>query len=167
MGRVGRPKGLRGEVFVDAFNPDSDIFSHVSHIGLSQHEDGNPSYVAVERAVFNGKRWLLALERCKSLEDAQKLTHALVFVRRQDLPVLSGSSYYHVDLIGLKVVDQKGHVWGNVSQVYTVGHQDVIEIQDQESEKLYTCAWVTDFVMEVDISLAVIRLNSQGIVDAL
>ncbi len=85
------------------------------------------------RAGSNG-----AIARFAEIADrnaAEALRGTALTVPRSALPPLAPGEYYHVDLIGLPVVDPDGAAIGTVAAVENFGAGDVIEIETAPAKR--------------------------------
>ena len=116
--------GIAGEVRLKVFA--DDLASYKSFNGgtltLKSLRDGS-----------NG-----AIARFAEVPDrngAEALRGTTLTVPRSALPALDEGEYYHVDLIGLPVVDESGVALGQVIAVDDYGAGDVIEIETPEGKR--------------------------------
>jgi 16S rRNA processing protein RimM len=116
VGRVARPHGIRGHVIV---NPDTDFPDErfkVGHVLLV-----GPAERPVERAIhevrFHQGRPILALAGVDTVEDAEALAGAEIWLPQATLDPLPDRTYYRHDLIGCEVRDRSDRVLGRVTAV--------------------------------------------------
>jgi ribosomal 30S subunit maturation factor RimM len=106
LGAVSRAHGLRGEVRVHLFNPESTALLDAERIWL-QGGDGPPEPRRVEmlrRAPGDGQAVLMRLEGTTDRSAAEALRGCEVALPREALPPPDEDEHYVVDLIGLEVV---------------------------------------------------------------
>jgi 16S rRNA processing protein RimM len=78
---------------------------------------------------LSGKAVLATFENISDRNGAEAFRGALIEVDRDALPALEDGEYYHVDLIGLAVVDREGNPVGTVVEVENFGAGDLLEIE--------------------------------------
>jgi 16S rRNA processing protein RimM len=73
--------------------------------------------------------WIFRLVGVASREAADKLTNAVVRVARSALPPLAEGEFFVEDLVGCRVVNHDGRVWGRVDRSFWNGAQDVMVVR--------------------------------------
>jgi 16S rRNA processing protein RimM len=116
VGRVARPHGIRGHVIV---NPETDFPDerfkpgHVLLVG--------PAERTVEREIlearFHQGRPILALAGVDSMDAAELLAGADLWVPQATLEPLPEGTYYRHDLVGCEVRDRSDGLVGRVTAV--------------------------------------------------
>jgi 16S rRNA processing protein RimM len=117
LAAVMRAHGLRGELLLKPFNPDSTLLSEVSHVFLKAR-DGAVQRYEVESAREHSGLQLLALKTVRTKDAGDALRGFLVCVTRADLPPAEEGEHYLVDLVGLAVRDTQGQPVGKVEDVF-------------------------------------------------
>ena len=125
IGQINRPKGLKGEVWVQAI-PD---YGHLFREGSRVLVQGLP--LKVESAKPYGRRFLLKFEGICSLEQAEKLRGATLLVHEEDLPPLQEGEFFSSDLVGIRAFDTQGRYFGTVNRVMNPHNLDILVVQDE------------------------------------
>jgi 16S rRNA processing protein RimM len=116
VGRVARPHGIRGQVIV---NPETDFPEDRFRIG--QVLLVGPADRPVEREInevrFHQGRPILALAGVQTMDDAEVLAGADLWVPQAALDPLPPGTYYRHDLIGCEVRDTLDRTIGRVTAV--------------------------------------------------
>jgi 16S rRNA processing protein RimM len=131
VGRIGAPHGVGGRVKLQSFmeipqmlgdlGPLSDATaSRIFRIALISH---------VKDHAFIG-----AIEGIRSRAEAELLTNTFLFVHRSRLPELQPEEFYHVDLIGMEVVETGGKAIGRVSDVLDFGAGSILEVKRPQGD---------------------------------
>jgi 16S rRNA processing protein RimM len=115
IGTLMGAHGLRGTLRFKPHNPDSELLYELDAVLV--RVAGELSQRAVENVRPGSKGLLLDLEGVATLEAAQALLGAELFVARDALPDLPEGEYYFVDLEGLSVVTPDGAQVGTVERV--------------------------------------------------
>ena len=105
LGVIARPQGLKGEIRVHVFNPDSTLLEGLAEVFLIGEDDEEPALVEIRSARRGPKALLLRLEGVSSREDAEALRGYRLCIPRGALPELEDGEYYHADLIGLEAFE--------------------------------------------------------------
>ena len=142
MGRVAGSYGLRGSVKVAPGGGAAE--------GLAAAKEwwiGDKAFKVI--AKVHGSTVVAQLNGVATREEALKLKGSAVSVRREALGDPGEGRYYHVDLIGLEVVNGQGEVLGTIERMFTNGAQDVMELSGSKTRLL---PWVPTVVKKVDLS---------------
>ena len=116
VGRVGRPHGLDGAVFVEQPSDNPALFAK----GAELYVGDQPGKVVVSRR-GGGNRPVIRLDR-----PAER--GAVLAVPRESLPPLGEDEYYAFQLVGLAVEEEGGRFLGHVADVVDYPANDVLEL---------------------------------------
>ena len=142
MGRVAGSYGVRGWVKV---TPDGG--SEEGLAGAKEWWIGADAY-KVSGARVHGATVVGKLAGIETREQALTLKGKTVAVPREALPEPEEGKYYLADLMGLQVVNERGEALGVVTQTYSNGAHDVIEVT---GDKTRLIPWVPSVIREVDL----------------
>jgi 16S rRNA processing protein RimM len=117
LAAVVRSHGLRGELLLKPFNPESSLLEEVGHVFLKAR-DGVVQRYEVESAREHSGGQLLALKGVRTREQSDALRGSLVCVTRADFPPPGEGEHYLVDLVGLAARDAQGQPVGTVEDVF-------------------------------------------------
>ena len=113
--------------------------------------------VVVESFRKSGQFDFVKVQGINSKEEALEFKgyeiHAL-----KDYDVVSKDTYYFVDLVGCKVIDEKGHELGVVSQVEEFPAQLTLRVKRNGKEDFFV-PFVKAFIRRVDINKKEIEIN--------
>ncbi len=130
LGAVARPHGVRGELRVHRFNPDSPVLLDRASVWLRTPDGKSEAReVKVERARPHGELVLLTLEGVVGREAAEALRGHAVCSPREDLPPPDEDELYHIDLVGLSVRTESGEEIGVVSEVIRYPSVDCLLVE--------------------------------------
>ena len=116
VGRIGRPRGVRGDVFIACWTDDpDDRFAPGAQLLTDPAERGP---LTVERAGTGGGNLVLHFDGVDDRGAAESLKGTVLLVRRSDRrPLDDPDDFYDTDLIGLDAVDGSGAPIGPVRDV--------------------------------------------------
>lgn len=142
--------GLKGELRVDPYNPDSPLWEEGEALFLKEGERYLPRRIL---ALRDGKQgFLLTLEGVTTREQAKALYGVELFIDRDKLPEPDDGTHYVSDLIGLHVVDaQNGEDYGEVTDMLSGAGQDCLVVKRPEGRELLVPALrpiIVRFAME-------------------
>jgi 16S rRNA processing protein RimM len=163
IGRIGRPKGLRGEVRVQVYNPASRLLEETRSVAAG-YDTKTLRPLSVAKFAREPKSAVVAFEGVSTREGAEKLTGQEIYVRRSDLPKLGAGEYYCCDLVGFQVVLESGRVVGNLRNVLATASNDIYEIDAEEGEVLLPA--IPNVVIRVDLEERKIVVRFPEVVDA-
>jgi 16S rRNA processing protein RimM len=149
VGRVVKPQGRRGEVAVLAFTDRPDRFPTLRR-AFVPGPGGEPRAVRVEGVFPHKGRYVLKLEGVDSIDAAEKLRGLELRIPEADLEELPEGSYYHHQLTGLAVVDERREPMGTVEEIVeTAADARILVVRGHEGETLLPFA--DAFVRSVDL----------------
>jgi 16S rRNA processing protein RimM len=142
MGRVAGSYGVRGWLKVAPGRGSLEVLAGAKEwwIGADAYE--------VAAAKIHGATVLSKLAGIETREQALELKGKTVALRREALPEPQQGRYYLADLVGLEVVNEQGAALGTVTQTYSNGAHDVIEVAGDRTRLI---PWVAAVVKEVDL----------------
>ena len=155
IGQLGRSHGLNGEIlmYLTTDFPERIKQGKVVLIGK------NYSPYTIEQARHHNKGLLLKFENVVQIEDLEKLTNALVFVRTDSLPPLPDGEYYHHQLLGLEVVTETGQEVGVLKEILETGANDVyVVINSNGKEELIPALKQNLVKIDIKNRIMVVRL---------
>lgn len=128
LGVIARPHGVRGELRVHVFNPESNMLRELGEVFLLGDEDEEPALVEVESTRPGPNTLLMRLADVCSREDAEALRGYRLCVPRDALPELEEGEYYLADLIGLEAFEESEAV-GKVVDVIDYPSAECLKIE--------------------------------------
>jgi 16S rRNA processing protein RimM len=133
VGRIGRPRGVRGETFVEPWTDDPDERFAVGTVLVTEPVERGPLTVA---AMSNaGGRLVVHFAGVEDRTGAEQLRGVQLLIRAADrAPLDDPDDFYDTDLIGLQARTVDGTVLGPVTDVLHAGAADylVLEVAGQE-----------------------------------
>ena len=149
IGRISKPHGVKGEIRIEYFNPDNpQFFSHYQMIFLQGDEISLSPYRVL--SVRPHKRFILAqLEGIRTRAEAEQLRGRKVLIDPTELPHPEADEYYWQDILGMRVVSEKGKEVGTVTEIVPTGSNDVYVVQKGAQEFLIPAT--KDVIMNIDI----------------
>ncbi|MBX9786794.1 MAG: ribosome maturation factor RimM [Alphaproteobacteria bacterium] len=128
---VAAAHGVHGHVKVKCFLENPSEFNK-----FSPYFDrmGEESYRVKKVLSQKGDMLIVSLEGVYDRNYAEQMRGVELFVPRSKLPALSEDTFYHRDLIGLKVHSSRGVLLGDVHALYNFGAGDILEIKTLEGK---------------------------------
>jgi len=132
LAAVIAPHGLKGEVRVKLFAAEA---TRLGAYGALHTRDGRVLNVAHARDAKSGEA-IVSFAGIADRGAAESLKGAELLIRRDALPALDASEFYHADLVGLIAYDSEDRQLGRVAAIHNFGAGDVIEIVRDDGDSL-------------------------------
>ena len=155
---VASTHGVHGHVKVKCFLENPMEFSKFSPY---YDKTGEEAYWVKKILSQKGDVLIVSLEGVSDRNYAEQMRGTELFVPRSKLPELSSNTFYHHDLIGLKVHSSQGTLLGDVHALYNFGAGDILEIKTLE-EKLEMLPFTKECVPEIHNEEGTLVLNPEG-----
>lgn len=147
LGKITKTHALKGEViiFLDVDTPED--YSGLEAIFLEIKGQLVP-YI-IEELQLKGRKSILKLEDINSIEAAEAIINAPVWLPLSALPALKGNQFYYHDVIGYEIHDvASGTRIGALRAIYESTGQDLFAIDVDEKEVLVPI--VDEFIHKID-----------------
>ena len=140
--------GVRGLVKVKSF---TELPEDVAAYGPVSDKAGERHW-SLEVAGRGKGVVLVRVEGVKDRDAAQALHGTELYVDRSVLPALEEEeTFYHADLVGLRVEDRDGRMLGTVRSVENYGAGDLLDVEGADGKSLLL-AFTRQAVPEVDLA---------------
>jgi len=160
IGRLGAPKGVRGDLKVHSYSGESAHFRKLIEADLrgTDPATGAPRVfkLKVERIEGNGPSLTIAFAGYPSPETARALTGLDIVVPRSEAAPLKPNEWYVVDLVGLSLV-VAGEKVAVVRSILDGGADPWLE-SEVPGGRVALVPFRKEFVGEVDIEAGTIEL---------
>lgn len=146
IGKLRAAHGIDGEIAMEVYTDFPERLSpgKVVYMG-DQYE---PLRIRTVRKA--DKLLLLRFVGHDVRETVNELRNHILYVRRDQLPVLPEGEYYHYQLVGLTVVDESGKTLGTVTDIIETGANDVYVVSAPDGSEILAPA-VDEVVLSIDI----------------
>jgi 16S rRNA processing protein RimM len=148
VAKIGAAHGVRGEVRLFSFTRDPLA---VGTYGPLEDESGARSF-RISSLRPAGDHLVARIEGVKDREAACALTNLSLYIPRARLPEPEADSFYHADLVGLRVQTKDGQPLGTVSAVRDFGAGGILEIAPAAGGEEVMLPFNETFVPEVDVA---------------
>lgn len=162
IGVITSPHGVHGEVKVFPTTDDVKRYSKLKKALLSHN--GSVSEVHIKSVKYQKNMVILGMEEYSSMNEAEDLREAELYVSRSDAIKLNKDEYYIADLIGMNVKTDIG-TDGKLIDVMQTGANDVYVIGLDDGRELLLPA-IADCVLDVDVASSTMQVHVlPGLID--
>jgi len=158
IGKILKPRGLRGELKIMLFAASPDRFVRLDWVYV-ESPSGSVHQRRVTRVRQHGRFFSLKLEGIDTIEEAEVLRNGFLLIDRSEVPPLPEGSFYVFELIGMEVRTETGRRIGEIQEVLELPANDVYVVRDEDRELLIPA--VRDIVREIDTSSGVMVVDGR------
>jgi 16S rRNA processing protein RimM len=156
VGRVGPPRGVRGDVFVEPWTDDPDARFAAGESLATEPAEFGP--LTVESSSSAGGKLVVHFHGVDDREGVQRLRGVRLMVRASERePIEDPDEFYATDLVGLAVHDTAGASFGAVLDVVAIAGADYLLVEVDGRERLVP--FVAAIVPTVDLTGARIVID--------
>ncbi|MDD4316220.1 MAG: ribosome maturation factor RimM [Clostridia bacterium] len=150
IGKVSKPHGVKGGIKVESFMDTPYAFSAIKEVEI------NATVYKIEKAQV-GQPLILKLSGVDTVEAAEKLRNAQIFINKERAPQPPDGRYYVDDLIGCRVL-LEGEVVGELTDILQYGSADIYCVS---GAKNFMFPYVGEVIAKIDIASKEIVLNER------
>ncbi len=163
VGRLGRPRGLSGEIFVTPLTDFPERFENIKEIFVSSKKDWEKKKVVSSKLVSG--RPVLLFENINSPEQASRLTNRFLAIPKNMVMELPEGSNYIFDLIGCQVIDENtGETIGMITDVELFPANDVYMIETNDG-RIKSLPVIERYVKKVDADSKKVFVDPSGMIE--
>lgn len=161
LGVITGAHGVRGAVRIRSFaqNPE-DIAAY----GPLSDATGNRQF-SLKITGEAGGALLAQVDGVATREAAELLRNTALYIDRARLPEAEKGQYYHADLLGLRVVLTDGGAYGVITAVYNFGAGDLLEIQNNTTQKKELYRFTDENFPNVNIAVGLLTFIPPEVVE--
>ena len=135
LGYVSGTFGIRGELKVFLYNPQTELFQSSRAVTLL-FENGTQKEAKLKTRSGAGKKILGSMPGLHNPQQASQYVGAKICVPIEDLPELEDEEWYHFQLLGLPVHTQSQRYLGSIVEIITA-QVDIWVVEGEDDELLY------------------------------
>lgn len=132
VGKIGAPYGVKGWVKITPYTEEADGIFDYQPWFFNQSDGKN--VVQIEEWRRHGKGVIAKLLGVDSRDDAEVIKHQDILIEETALPTLDNDEFYWRDLVGMKVVTDKGYDLGAVKELFETGANDVLLVKANHND---------------------------------
>ncbi|MBC9249664.1 ribosome maturation factor RimM [Pseudomonas alcaligenes] len=127
LGKITSVHGIRGEVKIYSFTDPIDNL--LDYRRWTLRRDGEVKQVELASGRLQGKVLVAKLKGLDDREVARTFAGFDICVPRAQLPTLAEDEFYWYQLVGLKVIDTHGQLFGAIDHLFETGANDVMVVK--------------------------------------
>lgn len=147
LGKIIKAHGLHGDVSC-SFDTDSPrSYAKLKGFFLEINHTLLPYFITSIK--LNGDEAIVSLEEVKTVEQANKLKGADIYLPLEQLPKPPKDEFYWHDLLGCEIIDEELGALGTIEEVVETSGHNLLTFKYQNKEVLVP--FVKQFIKQVDI----------------
>jgi 16S rRNA processing protein RimM len=127
IGRFGRPHGVKGLITIISFTEPRENILNYARWHVCKNSQWLP--LGDLKTTVNNKFILAEIEGYHDRDQVALLTNLDIAIQRDQLKTLKPDEYYWHELVGMKVVNHQGEIFGEVTEMMATGSNDVLVVQ--------------------------------------
>ncbi|MGD1847430.1 MAG: ribosome maturation factor RimM [Salibacteraceae bacterium] len=166
LGRISKPHGLKGEVLLKLDVDDLSRYQGLDAVFVAFDSISDLIPFFIERIDLRHRgQAVVRFEDIATLEDAQRISGAALFLPLSALPPLSGNQFYYHEIIGFQVIDSVFGSLGKIDSIIEQGPQAIASVlRDKDTEVLIPL--VDEVINRVDRDLNELHVTApEGLID--
>ena len=138
IGRIGKPRGLKGELRVFPLTDEIERFENLKYCYLEDQRENILTELQIVECRVVHDQVSIRFKNYDTRELAEKLKNQFISVARSDAIDLTEDEYFVADLIGCEVHDQSYGYLGKIFQIQKSSAHDVTIVRKPgEKDLLY------------------------------
>jgi 16S rRNA processing protein RimM len=154
VGLIRRPHGLRGEILLELVTD----FPERIHSDIAVFLGHGRKREVVESTRSHHRGLLIKFRGIDSLETAHALRGQTVYVPSIDRPALEPGRYYHHQILGADVINERDESIGSLSEILQTGANDVFVVKPSVGREILLPV-IASVVLLVDPERRIIRVR--------
>lgn len=146
IGKILKPRGLRGEVKVLPLTDWDDRFERVDRVCVSLA--GEDTWLEIEQVRYHDPFVYVSFIGRTSREAIEDLLGKELLVDQADVPVLPEGVFYQFEILDAVVFTDDGQRLGSVIEILNTGAHDVYVVQGEKRE--YLIPATDEIVRQID-----------------
>lgn len=149
IGKIGGTHGYKGLLKVLPLTDYPQRFKLLKQVYVGQGK--NTELMTVESVTDHKKYLLIKFKGVDDKEAARELNNHLIMVEEKDIYPLPPGHYYHFQLMGLSVFDERKGYLGDLNEVLETGANDVYVVKSERYGEILIPA-IKQVISKVDLS---------------
>lgn len=147
--------GIKGEVKIKSFTEDPFAIEQYSPIYTNNKQET----LNISITGTKGDTLIAKIDGITTRNEAENLRNTNLYILRSILPKNNEGEFYHIDLIGLTVLDTKKNEFGKIIFIHNFGAGDIVEIKLKNSNKTELFTFNNETFPEIDLDKQTITID--------
>jgi 16S rRNA processing protein RimM len=156
IGQIVKSWGLRGTLVVRPLTDNPQRFSALRKVWVGTMESDRSPF-QLKEAHIKGQTIHLRLEEIRTRDAADALAGNFLYVTSEDLIRLPEGSHFVHDIVGSRVIDERGKKIGTVEEVWKLPANDVYVVRKGKHEHLLPA--IQSIIDKIDTERKQIRVR--------
>jgi 16S rRNA processing protein RimM len=159
IGHVIRLHGLTGLLRIVSYAQSGETFLKAGSVFIGKTEEDleERNVVSIRK---HGSVYLLKVSGSESVETAEELQGADIFICREALPEKEEGEFFHFELLGLDVYLEDGQYLGILKKIFPTGSNDVYVVEGRGKQYLVPALY--QVVKQVNLSEKKMVISPMG-----
>jgi len=163
VGVIASTHGIRGEVKVFPTTDDVKRFEMLKEVILDLEQ--SKITLKIEHVKFFKNMAILKFKGMNSINEVEKYKGKDLLVSREHAVKLEENEHFIADLLGLRVITDKGKVLGILDDVLQTGANDVYVVKDEQGTEILLPV-IEECVLDIDLEQNKILVHiMEGLLD--
>lgn len=164
IAEIYREHGLRGEVKVYLYNPESEAFKKGQKFYLYK-EGFEPKKVTLMRFQPHQKWFLSQFSGIQSIEEARQWRKAEIHIEQSCLPKIENEGFYYFEIIDYDVYDQNNKKVGQIVSFEESGPQTLLKIKTKDAKEALI-PFIDEWILSVHHENKILQMDlPEGLLD--
>jgi 16S rRNA processing protein RimM len=148
---IAAPHGIKGDVKITPYTENiEDIFNY------KDITDSKGNKIILKKKFISKCQIVASIDGVSDRNACEKMTGTNLYIKSTDLPVASEGEFYHLDLVGLAVLNSEQVEVGKVKYVHNFGAGSILEIDFIEKRNNNMILFSKENFPEIDMEKRII-----------
>lgn len=159
IGKIGKPFGRNGEVYITVLTDFPNRFKENAELSVFPPLQGHKRLV-IKSIKQVKEKLVVKFMGVNNRSQAEVLRDRIIRITASEAHPLPAGSYWHYQIIGLKVLTTSGEAIGTIKDIYSTASNDVYVVSlENQDKKEFLIPATKEVIQKVDIKAKEIIIN--------